>query len=87
MSPACVLRNFTQPPLSLSTGSKITTLRGYDPDGDALTFGVRGVEGRELLRIEPNGATEANVYLRKPLDREVRRVSFVPLAYNPFINI
>ncbi|XP_063590983.1 cadherin-23-like [Penaeus indicus] len=53
-------------------GSKITTLRGYDPDGDALTFGVRGVEGRELLRIEPNGATEANVYLRKPLDREIK---------------
>lgn len=56
-----------------STGTKIYTLKGSDPDGDALTFGVRGAEGRDLLRIEQNGATEANVYLRKALDREVRR--------------
>ncbi|KAK4293966.1 hypothetical protein Pmani_033374 [Petrolisthes manimaculis] len=53
-------------------GSKITTLRGQDPDGDALTFGVRGTEGQDLLRIEQNGANEANVFLRTPLDREVK---------------
>ncbi|XP_069185641.1 cadherin-23 isoform X4 [Procambarus clarkii] len=53
-------------------GSKITTLRGSDPDGDALAFGVRGVEGQDLLRIEQNGATEANVYLKKALDREIK---------------
>ncbi|XP_042243245.1 cadherin-related family member 1-like [Homarus americanus] len=53
-------------------GSKIATLRGSDPDGDPLTFGVRGVEGRDLLRIEQNGANEANVYLRKALDREIK---------------
>ncbi|XP_064108915.1 cadherin-23-like isoform X3 [Macrobrachium nipponense] len=53
-------------------GTKITTLRGSDLDGDALTFGVQGVEGRNLLRIEPNGATEANVYLQEPLDREIK---------------
>ncbi|XP_071547485.1 cadherin-23 isoform X3 [Panulirus ornatus] len=53
-------------------GSKIYTLRGSDPDGDALTFGVRGVEGRDLLRIEQNGAAEANVYLKKALDREIK---------------
>ncbi|XP_045137140.1 cadherin-23-like [Portunus trituberculatus] len=52
-------------------GTKIYTLKGQDPDGDSLTFGVRGVEGRDLLRIEQNGATEAFVYLRKALDREV----------------
>ncbi|XP_050735758.1 cadherin-23-like isoform X6 [Eriocheir sinensis] len=53
-------------------GTKIYTLKGYDPDGDALTFGVRGAEGRDLLRIEQNGSTEANVYLRKALDREIK---------------
>ena len=46
-------------------------MKGSDPDGDSLTFGVRGVEGRDLLRIEQNGANEANVFLRKALDREV----------------
>lgn len=53
-------------------GTKIYTLKGQDPDGDSLTFGVRGVEGRDLLRIEQNGATEAFVYLRKALDREIK---------------
>ncbi|KAJ1522204.1 hypothetical protein ONE63_002512 [Megalurothrips usitatus] len=53
-------------------GSLIYRLRGADPDGDALTFGVRGSEGHDMLRIENLGTNEANVYLNKELDREVR---------------
>ncbi|XP_075231619.1 cadherin 88C [Lycorma delicatula] len=53
-------------------GSLIYRLRGTDPDGDPLTFGVREQIGNEILRIENLGTNEANVYLKKELDREVR---------------
>ncbi|XP_054269612.1 cadherin-23-like [Macrosteles quadrilineatus] len=53
-------------------GSLIYRLRGVDPDGDTLTFGVREQIGHDILRIEGVGVNEANVYLKKELDREVR---------------
>ncbi|XP_063244010.1 cadherin-23 [Bacillus rossius redtenbacheri] len=53
-------------------GSLIYRLRGVDPDGDPLTFGVREQAGRELLRIENLGTNEANVYLEQELDREAK---------------
>lgn len=53
-------------------GSLIYKLRGYDPDGDPLTFGVRESAGNEILRIEKTGEAEANIYLKKELDRETK---------------
>lgn len=50
----------------------IYKLRGIDPDGDTLTFGVKEHLGHDILRIESFGVNEANVYLKKELDREVR---------------
>lgn len=52
-------------------GSFIYRLRGADPDGDVLTFGVQG-HGSDVIRIENLNSNEANVYLNKELDREVR---------------
>ncbi|XP_073991281.1 cadherin 88C isoform X3 [Rhodnius prolixus] len=53
-------------------GSLIYRLRGMDPDGDPLTFGVREYSGSDVIRIENLGSTEANIYLNKELDREMR---------------
>lgn len=53
-----------------SIGKLIYTLRGEDPDDDPLTFGVLGSLASELLRIENVPRNQANVYLRKELDRE-----------------
>lgn len=53
-----------------SIGKLIYTLRGEDPDDDPLTFGVLGSMASELLRIENVPGNQANVYLRKELDRE-----------------
>lgn len=52
-------------------GNLIYKLKGIDRDGDTLTFGLRGQVANELLRIENLGKDEANLYLRKELDREV----------------
>ena len=52
-------------------GSLVYRLKGYDPDEDPLVFGLRGQIANELLRIENLGGDEANVYLKKELDREV----------------
>ena len=52
-------------------GSLIYTIRASDPDGDPLEFGLLGNSANELLVIESNHSTEANVYLKKLLDREV----------------
>jgi len=52
-------------------GSLIYHLRGFDPDDDQLIFGVRDQVGNEILRIENVGKKEADVYLKKELDREV----------------
>ena len=53
------------------TGSVITTLQGYDPDGDALTFDLYGAESRDLLSVEAISPSEAQLILKKLLDREV----------------
>ncbi|CAG9818294.1 unnamed protein product [Phaedon cochleariae] len=53
-------------------GSVIHTLRGYDPDGDYLKFGVSPTLGSDVIRVESISAIEANIYLNKELDREVQ---------------
>jgi hypothetical protein len=55
----------------LLAGSRIYHLRGFDPDGDPLRFGVRDQVGNEILRIENIGKNEADIFLKKELDREV----------------
>ncbi|CAK1540672.1 unnamed protein product [Leptosia nina] len=59
-------------------GSLIYRLRGIDPDGDVLEFGIRSQIGSDILKIEAISSNEANIYLVKELDREVRdEYSFV----------
>ncbi|XP_026315340.1 cadherin-23 [Hyposmocoma kahamanoa] len=59
-------------------GSLIYRLRGVDPDGDTLKFGIRDQLGSDILRLEAISSNEANIYLVKELDREVRdEYSFV----------
>ena len=57
--------------LILLADSRIYRLRGFDPDGDLLRFGVRDQVGNEILRIENIGKNEADIFLKKELDREV----------------
>ncbi|CAD0199964.1 unnamed protein product [Chrysodeixis includens] len=59
-------------------GSLIYRLRGIDPDGDNLQFGIRDQLGSDILRLEAISSNEANIYLVKELDREIRdEYSFV----------
>ncbi|CAH0406856.1 unnamed protein product [Chilo suppressalis] len=59
-------------------GSLIYRLKGVDPDGDTLRFGLRDQVGSDIIRIEAISSNEANIYLVKELDREVRdEYSFV----------
>lgn len=51
-------------------GKLIYRLRGFDPDGDPLTFGVRH-QSEDIVRIQPFNHQEAHVYLKRELDREV----------------
>ncbi|XP_014258581.1 cadherin-23-like isoform X2 [Cimex lectularius] len=53
-------------------GSLIYRLRGMDPDGDPLTFGIKEYSGSDVISIENLKSNEANVYLNKELDREIR---------------
>ncbi|XP_021707792.1 cadherin-23 isoform X2 [Aedes aegypti] len=53
-------------------GSLIYKLKGYDPDEDPLTFGVRKAVDSDVIRVERSGVNEANVYLNKELDRETK---------------
>ncbi|XP_034949613.1 uncharacterized protein [Chelonus insularis] len=53
-------------------GSLIYKLKGIDPDGDDLTFGVKDQLGSDVIRVENFGRQEANVYLNKLLDRETK---------------
>lgn len=55
----------------LFAGSLIYRLKGIDPDGDVLSFGVREQPGSDVIRVENFGNYEANIYLNKLLDREV----------------
>ncbi|CAH4029361.1 unnamed protein product [Pieris brassicae] len=64
--------------LDTPVGSLIYRLRGVDPDGDVLQFGIRNQVGSDILKIEAISSNEANIYLVKELDREVRdEYSFV----------
>lgn len=47
-------------------------MRGVDPDGDKLEFGVKPQSGSNVIRVESISPTEANVYLNQELDRETR---------------
>jgi hypothetical protein len=55
-----------------SLNKEIYRLVGEDPDGDALTFGVLGAIGEDILKIENEKPNQAVIYLRKELDRETR---------------
>lgn len=57
---------------SSSLSKEIYHLSGEDPDGDNLQFGVLGTLGRDLLKIESISSTEAKIYLKKELDREIQ---------------
>lgn len=61
----------------LISGSLIYRLRGVDPDGDTLQFGIRDQLGSDILRLEAISSNEANIYLVKELDREVSYFIFV----------
>lgn len=52
------------------SGSLIYRVRGIDPDADKLIFGVRE-PGDKVIRVENFGRSEANIYLKIELDREV----------------
>ncbi|GLV38052.1 Cadherin 88C [Carabus blaptoides fortunei] len=53
-------------------GSMIYRLRGIDPDGDKLRFGVRTAPASDVIRVESISASEADIYLNKELDREMQ---------------
>ncbi|CAH0553788.1 unnamed protein product, partial [Brassicogethes aeneus] len=53
-------------------GTLIYKLRGADPDGDRLLFGVRNSQVSDIIRVESTSRTEASVFLNKELDREER---------------
>lgn len=61
-------------PAWAGAGQPLYRLRGEDADGDVLSFGAQGPEGPELLRFDRVSATEADVFLRHELDREVGAV-------------
>ncbi len=51
------------------SGTSITQLQAVDPDGEPLIFGVVGEEAMRYFAVQE--ATGV-VWLRQPLDREVR---------------
>ena len=53
-----------------SVDTHYSRLRGYDPDGDSLAFGVTGA-GSGLVRLEARDEYSADVFLRRDLDHEV----------------
>lgn len=53
------------------TGSLIYKLKGFDPDGDALDFGVQSTYDSDVIRVVNLENDEAGIYLEKELDREV----------------
>lgn len=68
----------------LFSGSLIYRLRAVDPDGDTLKFGIRDQLGSNILRLEAISSNEANIYIVKELDREVRYLlKFLFIMYLP----
>uniref|UniRef100_A0A182QBJ4 Cadherin domain-containing protein n=1 Tax=Anopheles farauti TaxID=69004 RepID=A0A182QBJ4_9DIPT len=62
------LKEFPETPV----GTLIYRLRGYDADGDPLTFGVQKSADSHIIRLKQNSSNEAYVYLNHELDREAR---------------
>lgn len=60
-------------------GTLIYKLRGTDPDGDPLNFGVRSQPGSDVIRVENISPNEADVYLNKELDREVPKLNLTKI--------
>jgi len=52
-------------------GTLLYKLKGYDADGDKLTFGVKSTLDSDVIIVDTTSNNEANVYLNKLLDREV----------------
>ncbi|XP_050299893.1 cadherin-23 isoform X2 [Anthonomus grandis grandis] len=53
-------------------GTLLYKLKGYDPDGDTLKFGIKPTMDNDVIVVKSISNTEANVYLNKILDREER---------------
>lgn len=53
------------------TGSLIYKLKGFDPDGDELDFGVQSTYDSDVIIVKNMENNEAGIYLEKELDREV----------------
>lgn len=53
-------------------GTLIYRLKAFDPDGDPLTFGIKGDIDSDVIRIETIGENDANIRLNKELDREIK---------------
>ncbi|KAL1490790.1 hypothetical protein ABEB36_013427 [Hypothenemus hampei] len=51
-------------------GTLLYKLKGYDPDGDKLTFGLKSSSDSDVIFVDSTSNTEANVYLNRLLDRE-----------------
>eukprot|EP00095_Tigriopus_kingsejongensis_P008988 snap_masked-scaffold783_size97670-processed-gene-0.6 protein:Tk08988 transcript:snap_masked-scaffold783_size97670-processed-gene-0.6-mRNA-1 annotation:"PREDICTED: uncharacterized protein LOC100879829" len=49
-------------------GTKILQLRGFDQDGDSLTFGVHGPQS--VIRVENTNTNEASVFIVSEIDAE-----------------
>ncbi|XP_053680882.1 cadherin-23 [Anopheles nili] len=62
------LKEFPETPV----GTLIYRLRGYDADGDPLTFGVQKSADSHIIRLKQNASSEAYIYLNTELDREAR---------------
>lgn len=56
-------------------GSSVTQLLARDMDNDPLVFGVSGEEASRFFAVEPDTGV---VWLRQPLDREVRASHTLP---------
>lgn len=50
-------------------------MKGFDPDGDILDFGVQSTYDSDIVRVENLNEDEAGIYLVKELDREVEKLS------------
>ncbi|BES92052.1 Cadherin domain [Nesidiocoris tenuis] len=61
-------------------GSTIYRLRGFDIDGDNLSFGKLSSDGTDVVKIVNLNHNEANVILAKELDREERDEYMVVLT-------
>lgn len=57
-------------------GSLIYKLKGFDPDGDALLFGVQSTFDSDIISVKNLESNEAGIYLEKELDREVNEDIF-----------